>query len=106
MIFFNCIINDQIVKAFLDTGADITCISRKLFNKLKIDLKQNSVINIRQLDNTTTSLGCVLVHLQIGKIQHTVKAHVIRNLNTDLLLGLDTIQLFNLKLNLNNNQLT
>lgn len=70
---------------------------------MKIQIINNSIINIRQLDNSTTSLGRVRIMLQIGKIVRCVEAHVIRNLTTNLLLGLDNSQFFNLNLDLNNN---
>ncbi|KAH9523004.1 hypothetical protein DERF_006557 [Dermatophagoides farinae] len=89
--------------AFIDTGAEITCISKNLFDQLKLQIIKNSIINIRQLDNLTQSLGRVKINLQIGRITRFVEAHVVRNLTTNLLLGLDNSQLFDLNLDLNDN---
>ncbi|KAH7645465.1 retrovirus-related pol polyprotein from transposon 17.6 [Dermatophagoides farinae] len=103
LIYFNCLVNNKPIRAFIDTGAEITCISKNLFDQLKLQIIKNSIINIRQLDNLTQSLGRVKINLQIGRITRCVEAHVVRNLTTNLLLGLDNSQLFDLSLDLNDN---
>lgn len=106
LIYFNCLINNHKIKAFLDTGANITCVSKSIFNKLSLQIIKNSSIPIRQLNSNTKSLGRVKINLKIGNIEKRIEAHVIQNLESDLLLGLDSAQLFNLSLNLNDRRLT
>ncbi|KAH9521359.1 hypothetical protein DERF_005022 [Dermatophagoides farinae] len=76
LIYFNCLVNNKPIRAFIDTGAEITCISKNLFDQLKLQIIKNSIINIRQLDNLTQSLGRVKINLQIGRITRFVEAHV------------------------------
>lgn len=75
-------------------------INEKLYCWLQLQLIQNSSIHVHQVNPSTETLGCFSVSLTFGSITRDVWVHVFENMKAELLLGLDTMALFSLSVDL------
>ena len=82
--------------AILDTGADISIMSEKLYKKLPKHVVGNlQASRLPEITGVTghklTDLGSVKVKIELGKAQCTVNFEIIRGISRNLLLGSDLL---------------
>ena len=89
--FVNIKINNQKIKAMLDSGAEATLISSNLIKmlNLKINPPEKSLRFIAANKQTLTVIGWILLPFRLGQLELSQKATVVENLSTNILLGTD-----------------
>jgi len=96
--YANCLIQGSLtVKGLYDTGAVITCMSKKTFRKIPVD-KRPAKLNIPNRSvgcadsQSMVSLGTYKMDIKVNghQVQHEVK--VFNQLNEDFILGIDFIE--------------
>ncbi|CAF4429716.1 unnamed protein product, partial [Rotaria magnacalcarata] len=99
LIFFTTLVNNYKTKILIDTGATTTFINEKLLNHIN----QSNVIHRKSYsfvlaDGITPFqvLRTVKLSLQFANIITTIETHIVRNLCTNIILGMDYINLYNL----------
>jgi hypothetical protein len=94
------LLNNTVVQTIYDSGANISCINYSLLDKLKLKVfkYKNEKLTFNTINNTNSYLGRVSVCLTIGSITEKCVLIVIKNSFHDLVLGLDLINKFKLKM--------
>ena len=91
-------ISNQISEAVFDSGANVSTINHEFLNQLgqyKIE-KVNTII--KSANEICKCLGRVQLKISIGNVTQSVYLYVIKNLNQNILIGLDLIDKFQLNL--------
>ena len=93
-LYLSLKINNKGVKALLDSGAEVTLISKKLANNLnlRINTTENNIKFIAANKQTMMVRGWTIINLKLGQLKQIQRAYVIEDLSTDFLLGLDWIK--------------
>ena len=98
-------INHQKVRALVDTGAGVTCISKKMADKLKLKIEP---VKPGRIKNFSTASGTSLNAVGIAQIDFNLNgliipfdAFVLLNLNESLILGVDFLTATSAKLDFN-----
>jgi hypothetical protein len=93
-LYLSLKINNKGVKALLDSGAEVTLISKKLANSLnlRINTTENNIKFIAANKQTMTVRGWTIINLKLGQLKQIQRAYVIEDLSTDFHLGLDWIK--------------
>ena len=93
------------IKGLYDTGADISCLSEKIFRRVPPEKRPVRLTTPTQAQLKSASgdqleaRGKYLLSIQLGKISIQHPFYVIRNLNEDLILGIDFIHQHQLNYN-------
>ncbi|CAF2241730.1 unnamed protein product, partial [Rotaria magnacalcarata] len=101
LIFFTTLVNQYKTKILIDTGATTTFINEKLLSHLKHPQFVHSKSYYFVLADGKASsrvLGTVKLSIQFANVPTTIEAHVARSLGTDIILGMDYINLYNLSI--------
>jgi hypothetical protein len=94
------LLNNTVIQTIYDSGANISCINYSLIKKLnlKIFKYKNEKLTFNTISNTNSYLGRISVKLTIGSISEKCILIVLKNSFHDLVLGLDLINKFKLKM--------
>ena len=86
-----------------DTGANVSIIDLKLVKtlNLKIFSKPNDSLDYTTIDSTNKCLGLVSINITLGIITQKCDLYVLQSRVHEILIGLDLIELFKLKMNEN-----
>lgn len=92
--------NNSIIETVFDSGSNISCVSYKFIKQLNLKIwkYKNENLNFKTVSNTQTYLGRVTINLTIGLITEKCNLIVIKDSNQSLVLGLDLINKFKLKI--------
>ena len=88
-INFTVEINQQPVRAIMDTGATIEIISERIAKKLNLPIDDKRKCIIRMVDGETSSLGLVTIKLTVGGVQRITTAQVVRGFPYAMLMSLN-----------------
>ncbi len=93
-------LNITVIQTIYDSGANISCINYSLVKKLnlKIFKYKNEKLTFNTISNTNSYLGRVSANLTVGSISEKCILIVLKNSFHDLVLGLDLINKFKLKM--------
>ncbi len=93
-------LNNTVIQTIYDSGANISCINYSLVKKLnlKIFKYKNEKLTFNTISNTNSYLGRVSANLTVGSISEKCILIVLKNSFHDLVLGLDLINKFKLKM--------
>jgi hypothetical protein len=93
-------LNNSIIETVFDSGSNISCVSYKFIKQLNLKIwkYKNENLNFKTVSNTQTYLGRVTINLTIGLITEKCNLIVIKDSNQSLVLGLDLINKFKLKI--------
>jgi hypothetical protein len=91
----------MIIESIFDSGANISCVSLEIVNKLKIPIWKfkNEKLKYSTISNIHQYLGHVTVNLNIGNVTEKVNLSVLENPKYNSIIGLDLINKFKLSLN-------
>ncbi|KAG0435474.1 hypothetical protein DMUE_4718 [Dictyocoela muelleri] len=78
-------------KAILDSGADISLISYDIFKKEKLKMNEKSIL-IKQAIGNFKTMGSVIIKIKDKKIIHTLSFHVVENLQSEIIIGIDNLK--------------
>jgi hypothetical protein len=94
------LLNNTVIQTIYDSGANISCINYSLVKKLnlKIFKYKNEKLTFNTISNTNSYLGRVSANLTVGSISEKCILIVLKNSFHDLVLGLDLINKFKLKM--------
>jgi hypothetical protein len=94
------LLNITVIQTIYDSGANISCINYSLVKKLnlKIFKYKNEKLTFNTISNTNSYLGRVSANLTVGSISEKCILIVLKNSFHDLVLGLDLINKFKLKM--------
>ena len=88
-INFTVEINQQPVRAIMDTGATIEIISERIAKKLNLPIDDKRKCIIRMVDGETSSLGLITIKLTVGGVQKITTAQVVRGFPYAMLVSLN-----------------
>lgn len=88
-INFTVEINQQPVRAIMDTGATIEIISERIAKKLNLPIDDKRKCIIQMADGETLSLGLVTIKLTVGGVKKITTAQVVRGFPYAMLVSLN-----------------
>ncbi|MEW8091488.1 MAG: retropepsin-like aspartic protease, partial [Candidatus Thiodiazotropha endolucinida] len=93
-------IDKQKYRSLVDTGAECSLMHRRIYDQLKFKPKlQNKKISLQSANGSELKVdGCINVHFCIGGTEMSQDFYVVRDLNRNLILGLDWLKENNVRL--------
>jgi hypothetical protein len=101
LIYFTTLVNAYPIKILIDTGATTTFINEKVLNYLRhLQYTSKKPYFCLLADGVARFhvLGTVKLFIRFGNVVTLIEAHVARNLCTNIILGMDYINKYNLSI--------
>ena len=97
LIYINVKIDNLSAKALYDPGSNVTVLMYHTLERFKIELNEKN-FRYRTMSGTSNFIGTATINLKIFDITKSIQVYVYddKSRNHDILLGLDTIYLFQL----------
>ena len=105
LIYFDALVNDHKITAFLDTGSTVNVMSTTQAEDLNLNIDSSASISVNTVSGHTTSAGRLFAIVTIGRYERLLLIHVFDKFGTNLLLSGRDAGLFNVKVNLTTLQL-
>ena len=99
LIILRAIIDQRVIPILFDTGANISVISDSFLTELGYRCMTREPMIIRGLNALSECSGVSMIPITIGMISQTVELHVIGIIIFPIILGLDNMKKFHLKMN-------
>ena len=94
--------NKRVINAIFDSGANISIIDFQLANELQIlNFSDNQITTFNTINNESHCLGLVNIPIKIGEITLISEFYVLQNSRYNILIGLNLIKNFKLKMSEN-----
>ena len=103
-MFYDILVNNRKIRAFLDTGSTLTAISSAAARRLRLSPDSRTAITIRHVGGHEKTLGRIEPFLQIAGQTHRFPVHVLDKLSHDALIGIDAARAFGLKVDFSGRQ--
>ncbi|CAM4989561.1 unnamed protein product, partial [Rotaria socialis] len=102
LLYLNVLVNNKHMKAMIDTGPNRTFISLQALptshNRQFINKRQKSA-SLADGHTSISILGTLDLHIIIGDMSTTIKAHVVKDLCAECILGMDFISKYKVIIN-------
>ncbi|CAF4424829.1 unnamed protein product, partial [Adineta steineri] len=102
LLYLNVLINNQCMKAMIDTGANRTFISLQAlstsYSKQFINAKQKTA-SLADGHTSISILGTLDLHIVIGDMSTSIKGYVVKDLCAECILGMDFISKYKFIIN-------
>lgn len=94
------LIEGQRYRSLVDSGAEVSLMHERVYNNMKHKPKlQNKSIHLQSANGTLLGvIGCINIPLRIGGTEVSQNFYVVKNLNRNVLLGLDFMEDNNVRL--------
>lgn len=87
-LYINAIVNNEVTKITIDTGANVSCIRHNLINYNNTDIFQPKIKLYGPNNEPLECLGCTYIYIDLGK-KFEVYAYIIKDLSSKIILGAD-----------------
>ena len=86
-LWFDITVNGHRVRALLDSGSSITCMSRDMANRLNLIWDSGRSLILKHVDGLAHTLGVITADVSLNGHQLSTPIHVLERLGPDMLIG-------------------